>query len=52
MYIDVMFVNGVRFLTTIEHPIYFRKSVYLENEEADTIYSGLDQVLRIFNSGG
>lgn len=52
MFIDVMWVNNVRFLTTIGYPIYYRKTVHLENEEAKTLYPGLDNVLRAYNSGG
>jgi hypothetical protein len=50
--IDVMYVNRIGFLTSIGYPIYYRKTVHVTNGKNETLYNGLDKILRIYNSGG
>jgi hypothetical protein len=50
--IDVMYVNRIGFLTSIGYPIYYRKTVHVTNGKNETLYNGLDKILRIYNAGG
>ena len=52
LYIDVMYINGIRFLTSISHPLYYRMSQHLEDTTKGSFYKALDKVLRRHNSGG
>ena len=52
MYIDIMFVNGMPMLTIIDKPIRNRALVCLNNRTTDSIYSGLDKILRSYNTAG
>ena len=47
-----MYINGIGFLTTISHPLYYRTSHHVEDNTTENFYKVLDKVLRIYNSGG
>ena len=49
---DIMFVNGMPFLTTITRALYYRTANYLLSRQKENLYSGLDEVLRMYNSNG
>ena len=49
---DVMYVNGIGFLTTIGYPLYYKKTEHVSDGKAKTLYDALDKILRIYNSGG
>ena len=42
LYMDSMYVNGMGFLNTIGHPIFYRKCVPIENNTHDEYYKQLD----------
>ena len=48
---DIIYVNKIGFLTTSGYPIYYRKTSHVKDGKKDTVYSALDQILRIWNSG-
>ena len=50
--IDVMYVKRIGFLTSIWHPIYYRKTLHVSDGKKETLYTNLDKILRIYNSGG
>ena len=52
MYIDIMFVNGMPMLTSINKPIRNRALVCLNDRTVDSIYNGLDKILRSYNDAG
>ena len=49
---DIMFVWGMLFLTTINKMICFRAAVLLLSQKAKEIYKALDSVLRQYNDAG
>lgn len=49
---DLMYVNRVGFLRTIGYPIYYLKTVHIEDRKKETLYMILDKVPRVYNSGG
>ena len=52
MYIDIMFVNGMPMLTSIDKPIRNCALVCLHDRTTDSIYNGLDKILRSYNTAG
>ena len=52
MSMDVMYVNGIGFLTSIGYPVYYRRTEHVSNGKAETLYDALDKILRIYNSRG
>ena len=52
LYVDIMFVNGMPMLTSIDKPIRNRALVCLNNRTADSIYSGFDKTLQSYNGTG
>ena len=50
--IDTMYINGIGFLTSIAHPIYYRKATPVPDATSDSYYKALDAAVRILNSGG
>ena len=44
------FINKVGFLTTIDHPIYYRKAVWVKTRKKNEYYHSLDKVLCIYNN--
>jgi hypothetical protein len=49
---DVMFVNGIPILASVDNPIIYRASVPLDNQTAKKLYEALDVVLRHYNKAG
>ena len=49
---DIMFLNGMPMLTTIDKTIRFRVLVPLNNRLAEELYRGLDVVMQKYNSAG
>ena len=52
LYMDIMHMNGVPFLTSIDAHIWYCMLVYLHNWKADTIHEGLAKVLNLYNNVG
>ena len=52
LHIDVMFVNTLSHLTTIDDPIKYRAAVPLESRANNELYKALDSVLRHYNQAG
>ena len=50
--VDLMFVNGIPFLTAIDRTIRYRSVVPLENRTKEQLYKALDVVLRMYNEAG
>jgi len=46
LYLDVMYVNGMPMLTTVDSHIKYRALVPLKNRTAESLYESLDNVLR------
>ena len=49
LHMDILFISGIAFLTTIGHPTYYRTYVPLQSENADDVYDALDKTLRAYN---
>lgn len=49
---DIMFVWGIPFLTTIDKTIRFRATVPLNSQKAKEVYKALDSILRQYNDAG
>ena len=49
---DLMFVNGMTFFTSITRALYYRTADSLSGRARDELYQGLDIVLRMYNSNG
>ena len=49
---DIMFVNEIPMLTTIDTTIKFRGLVPMNSRTHSEIYQSLDKVLRFYNKGG
>jgi len=49
LYLDVMYVNGVPMLTTVDSCIKYRALVPLKNRTAESLYDSLDNTLRHYN---
>ena len=49
---DIMFINGMPILTTINKTLRFRGLVPLNNRFAEELYRGLNVVMRHYNSAG
>lgn len=49
LYIDMIYINGMVFLTSIGCPVYYRKCSYLKEETDDEIYKVLDKAMRTYN---
>ena len=52
LHIDTIFINGLRFLTSIDEPICYRNCVSVENDTTKEYCSALDKVFRVYNKGG
>ena len=52
LHMDVFYVNGLGFLATIGHPVYYRTCVPLEETTGKSLYKALDKTLRTYNRGG
>ena len=49
---DLMYVNGMVFFTSITRALYYRTASPIPNRTAEALYEGLDEVLRLYNSNG
>ena len=49
---DIMFVWGIPFLTTIDKTIRFRATIPLNSQKAKEVYKALDSILRQYNDAG
>ena len=49
---DIMFVWGIQFLTTIDNTIQFRATVPLNSQKAKEVYKALDSILWQYNDAG
>ena len=49
---DIIYVSGMAFLTTISRYVQYRSAKYLLNKERKTIYRALDRVLNKYNRAG
>ena len=49
---DVMFVNGKPYLTSISRALYYRMATPLPGRKTEELLNSLDQVLRLYNSNG
>ena len=52
LFIDLFFVNKLPMLTSIDSPVRNRGLVCLDNREIETIYKGIDTMLRLYNKAG
>ena len=52
MCIDVMFVNGKPYLTSISRALYYRMATPLPGRQTKELLGSLDQVLCLYNSNG
>ena len=52
LYADIMYVNGLTFLTTISEKIQFRTANYLPNRKKATIFEAIDHVFRLYSAAG
>src|SRR5210317_875477 len=52
LHMDVMWINGHRFLTTIGHLVYYRTCSYIESTSAKELYCALDKVMKTYNAAG
>ena len=52
LFLDLFYVNGLPMMTTIDAPIRNRSLVCLKNRDADSMYGGLDVILRSYNKAG
>jgi hypothetical protein len=50
--IDIMFINGMPMLTSIDRSIRFRALVALDNRSGTAIFDGLDSIYRIYKKSG
>ena len=49
---DVMFVNGMPFLTSITRKLFYRTAQFIKSREAKHLYAALDDVVYIYNHNG
>ena len=49
---DIMFVNGMPFLTSITRKLYYRTAQFLPSRGRDDLYKGLDTIFRLYNHNG
>ena len=50
--IDVMYVNGMPFLTAIDKSIRYRSAVPLANRTSKSLYTAIDKIFRHYNKSG
>ena len=50
--LDLMFANGMAFMTSITRALYYRTANFIPSREKDVLYKHLDQILRLYNSNG
>ena len=52
LHIDVIYVNGLPHLTSIDDPIKYRAAIPLDSRSTEEFFRALDVVLRHYNSAG
>ena len=52
LYIDVMFVNKIPFLTSISGALYYRTAIPMKNQKQEELFATLDKVFCIYNGRG
>ena len=52
LFLDVMWVCGLPFLTSISENIMHRTATFLENRKISTLYNHLDEILHHYNRAG
>ena len=50
LYIDIMYINGVSLLTSIDNRIRYRCAVWIRNGLTEEVYTGLDVIFRQYNA--
>ena len=50
--IDIMYVNGIAFLTSIDKTIRYRAVIPLENRLKTQLYKAIDKITRLYNGAG
>ena len=50
--LDIMFVNGIPMLTSIDRTIRYRPLIPLKNRESKELYWAIDAILRNYNQAG
>ena len=50
--IDIVYINGMTFLVSIDKEIKFRSMVHLMKRIKSLLYEGLDKIVRVYNSAG
>ena len=49
---DIMFVSGIPFFTSVDRTLKFRAAVEMKNRSSDELFKALDAVLRVYNKAG
>jgi hypothetical protein len=49
---DIMFINGMPMLTSIDRSIHFRSLIPLTSMTKDSIYAALDKIFQLYNNAG
>jgi len=52
LYMDVMFINNIPLLTSIDGLIRYRSLIPLQSRDKDELYRGIDAILRNYNKAG
>jgi hypothetical protein len=52
LHFDLMYINGIPMLTTIDGSIRYRTAISLNNRTAKELYAALDKVFRLYNGSG
>ena len=50
--IDIVYINGMTFLVSIDREIRFRLIVHLKKRAKSLLYEGLDKIIRVYNNAG
>ena len=50
--IDIVYINGMTFLVSIDKEIRFRSIVHLKKCSKSLLYEGLDKITRVYNTAG
>ena len=50
--IDIVYINGMTFLVSIDKEIKFRSIVHLKKRAKSLLYEGLDKIIRVYNNAG
>ena len=49
---DILFINGMPMLTSIDRVIRFRSLIPLKSRSQDDMYTGIDKILQNYNKAG